>query len=65
MSRDETPLVRNVPDEETYTYVHRVFLQSFLTHGVMTVDEMKPVLAAIMTAHSQSLVSTLSQYAYT
>ncbi|KAF9697176.1 hypothetical protein EKO04_005022 [Ascochyta lentis] len=52
MSRDETPLVRDVPDEEAYTYVHRVFLQSFFTHGVMTVDEIKPVLAAIMTAHN-------------
>ncbi|KAH6616821.1 Nse1 non-SMC component of SMC5-6 complex-domain-containing protein [Boeremia exigua] len=52
MSRDETPLVRDVPDEEAYTHVHRVFLQSFFTHGVMTVDEIKPVLAAIMTAHN-------------
>ena len=51
MSRDETPLVRDVPDDETYTHVHRVFLQAFFTHGVMTLDEIKPVLAAIMTAH--------------
>lgn len=66
MSRDETPLVRDVPDDdEAYTYVHRVFLQSFFTHGVMTVDEMKPVLAAIMTAHSQSLVPIPSQYTHT
>lgn len=46
-------MVRAVPDDEEYTYVHRVLLQSFFTHGVMTVDELKPVLAAIMTAHSQ------------
>ncbi|KAF2632404.1 hypothetical protein BU25DRAFT_406936 [Macroventuria anomochaeta] len=52
MSRGETPLVRDVPDEEDYTYVHRVFLQSFFTHGVLTIDEIKPVLAAIMTAHN-------------
>ena len=52
MSRDETPLVRDLPDEEAYNNVHRVVLQSFLTHGVMTIDEFKPILAAIMTAHS-------------
>ncbi|KAF3036217.1 hypothetical protein E8E12_007543 [Didymella heteroderae] len=52
MSRDETPLVRDLPDEEAYNHVHRVVLQSFLTHGVMTLDEFKPILAAIMTAHN-------------
>ncbi|KAJ4993075.1 RING-like domain-containing protein [Stagonosporopsis vannaccii] len=51
MSRNESALVRDLPDEESYTYVHRAFLQSFFTHGVMTVDELKPVLAALMTAH--------------
>lgn len=61
MSRDETPLVRDVPDDEDYTYVHRVFLQSFMTYGVMTVDELKPVLAAIMTAHSKLTISPLQQ----
>ena len=64
MSRDETPLVRDVPDEEAYTYVHRVFLQSFFTHGVMTVDEMKPILAAIMTAHGQTPRSTINLDVY-
>lgn len=58
MSRDETPLVRDVPDDEAYTYVHRVFLQSFFTHGVMTVDEMKPILAAVMTAHGKAPLFT-------
>lgn len=52
MSRGETPLVRDLPDEEAYNNVHRVVLQSFLTYGVMTIDEFKPILAAIMTAHS-------------
>lgn len=52
MSRDESPLVRDLPDEEAYNHVHRVVLQSFLTHGVMTIDEFKPILATIMTAHS-------------
>ncbi|KAJ4382214.1 hypothetical protein N0V86_002546 [Didymella sp. IMI 355093] len=52
MSREETPLVRDLPDEEAYGHVHRVVLQSFFTHGVMTLDEFKPVLASIMTAHN-------------
>jgi len=56
MSRNESPLVRDVPDEESYTHVHRALLQSFFTHGVMTVDELKPVLATIMTAHSQPTI---------
>lgn len=32
--------------------MHRAFLQAFMTRGVMTEDEIKPVLAAVMTAHS-------------
>ena len=39
-------------DAHGYSWVHRLLLQSFLTHGVMTVDELKPVLSTIMTAHS-------------
>ncbi|KAF2133606.1 hypothetical protein P153DRAFT_373179 [Dothidotthia symphoricarpi CBS 119687] len=50
MSRDDSPLVRDASPETGYTSVHRAFLQSFLTHNVMTVDEIKPVLAHIITA---------------
>lgn len=61
MSRYETPLVRDVPDDEAYSHVHRAVLQSFLTHGVMTLDEFKPVLAALMTAHSPHSLSAHTQ----
>ncbi|KAH7078140.1 Nse1 non-SMC component of SMC5-6 complex-domain-containing protein [Paraphoma chrysanthemicola] len=52
MSRDESPLVRAVSPDEGYTYVHRAFLHAFLTHNVLTADEIKPILAAVMTAHN-------------
>lgn len=32
--------------------MHRAFLHAFLTHNVLTVDEIKPILAAVMTVHS-------------
>jgi hypothetical protein len=51
MSDDGSQAVRDVADDDGYTWVHRLVLQSFLTHGVMTVDELKPVLATIMTTH--------------
>jgi hypothetical protein len=54
MSRDETPVVRDVSPDEGYTYMHRAFLQAFLTGSVMTDEEIKPVLAHVMTAHSTS-----------
>ncbi|KAL5118087.1 hypothetical protein ACEQ8H_004076 [Pleosporales sp. CAS-2024a] len=52
MSRDDSPLVRHVSPDEGYTYMHRAFLQAFLTHHVMTADDIKPVLAHVMTAHN-------------
>jgi hypothetical protein len=51
MSDDGSQAVRDVADDDGYTWVHRLVLQSFLTHGVMTVDDLKPVLATIMTTH--------------
>jgi hypothetical protein len=52
MSRNDSPLVRDVSPDEGYTYMHRAFFQAFLTHSVMTAEEIKPVLAYVMTAHS-------------
>ncbi|KAF1842598.1 uncharacterized protein K460DRAFT_294222 [Cucurbitaria berberidis CBS 394.84] len=52
MSRDESPVVRAVSPDEGYTWIHRAFLQAFKTHSVLTVDEMKPILAYVMTAHN-------------
>lgn len=62
MSRDESPLVREPTPDEGYTYMHRAFLQAFMTRNVMTVDEIKPILANIMTAYSKSSQSELSAY---
>ncbi|KAH7401118.1 Nse1 non-SMC component of SMC5-6 complex-domain-containing protein [Phaeosphaeria sp. MPI-PUGE-AT-0046c] len=52
MSRDVSPLVRDPSPDEGYTYMHRAFLQSFLTHAVLTFHEIKPILAHVMTAHN-------------
>jgi hypothetical protein len=52
MSRDDSPLVRDVSPDEGYTYMHRAFLHAFITHSAMTADEIKPILAHVMTAHS-------------
>jgi len=53
MSRDDSPLVREVSPDEGYTYMHRAFFHAFLTHSVLTVEEIKPILAHVMTAHSK------------
>lgn len=53
MSRSESPFVRPPAEDESYNSIHRAFLQAFQTNGVLTVDEMKPILAHIMTAHSK------------
>ncbi|KAJ4376460.1 hypothetical protein N0V83_001744 [Neocucurbitaria cava] len=55
MSREESPIVRPVSPDEGYNWMHRAFLQAFMTHNVMTADEMKPILAHVITAHSMSL----------
>ncbi|KAF1953492.1 hypothetical protein CC80DRAFT_595711 [Byssothecium circinans] len=39
------------PDDGNYNHTHRALLQAFLSQPVMTFDEMKPVIAAILTAH--------------
>lgn len=52
MSREESPVVRAVSEEEDYAWIHRAFLASFQTYGVLTVDAMKSKLAIIMTVHS-------------
>jgi len=61
MSRDNSPLVRDVSPDGGYTYMHRAFFQAFLTHSVMTVEEIKPVLAHIMTAHSKPSTNSEAQ----
>ncbi|KAF2019689.1 hypothetical protein BU24DRAFT_419315, partial [Aaosphaeria arxii CBS 175.79] len=38
-------------DSSSYNNAHRAFLQAFLARSVMTTDEIKPLLAAIMSAH--------------
>jgi hypothetical protein len=36
--------------------VHRAFFHAFLTHGVLTVEEVKPILAHVMSAHSKRCI---------
>ncbi|CAG5145554.1 uncharacterized protein ALTATR162_LOCUS1730 [Alternaria atra] len=52
MSREESPFVRAPAEEEDYNLVHRAFLQAFHTHSVLTLDEMKSILAYVMTAYN-------------
>ncbi|KAH9872073.1 hypothetical protein J1614_006334 [Plenodomus biglobosus] len=52
MSRDDSPLVHPVSEDESYNWTHRAFLQAFQTHSVMTVDVMKSILASILTAQN-------------
>ncbi|KAE8836825.1 hypothetical protein HRS9122_06980 [Pyrenophora teres f. teres] len=60
MSRTESPFVRQTEDE-SYTWIHRAFLQAFQTHGILTLDEIKPILAHIVTASSMLLSPLRSQ----
>lgn len=55
MSEDGTPFVRAQSESEGYNTMHIALLHAFKTHSVMTVDEIKPKIAYIMTAHSSSL----------
>ncbi|KAF2791329.1 hypothetical protein K505DRAFT_280960 [Melanomma pulvis-pyrius CBS 109.77] len=51
MSRyDGSDIRAESPDEGVYNHAHRAFLQAFLSRSVMTVDEIKPVIAAVMSA---------------
>ncbi|ORY14782.1 Nse1 non-SMC component of SMC5-6 complex-domain-containing protein [Clohesyomyces aquaticus] len=49
MSREE--LRADSPDDSSYNNVHRAFLQAFLVRPSMTADEIKPILAAVNSAH--------------
>ena len=64
MSREESPFVRQSEDK-SYTWIHRAFLQAFQTHGILTVDEMKPILAHIVTASSPSPLPSAPAYLLT
>ncbi|KAF2115837.1 Nse1 non-SMC component of SMC5-6 complex-domain-containing protein [Lophiotrema nucula] len=43
--------IRAEEDVGGYNHAHRAFLQAFLSRSVMTVDEIKPILANIMSAY--------------
>jgi hypothetical protein len=53
MSREEI----DGEDGGEYTNMHRAFLQAFMARSVMTVDEVKPVLAGVMSANGSSFSS--------
>ena len=38
-------------EEDAYNNSHRAFLQAFLARSVLTFDEIKPILAAILSVH--------------
>lgn len=40
-------------DDSQYNNGHRAFLQAFFARSVLTFDEAKPILAAIMTTHGE------------
>jgi hypothetical protein len=54
MSQDGTPFVRAESESEGYNNMHIALLHAFKTHSVLSVDEVKPIIAHIMTAHSPS-----------
>ncbi|KAF2500336.1 putative DNA repair protein Nse1 [Lophium mytilinum] len=37
--------------EDPYNHSHRAFLQAFLAHSILTFEELKPILAAILSVH--------------
>jgi hypothetical protein len=41
-------------DQSQYNSSHRAFLQAFLARSVLTLEDAKPILAAIITAHGES-----------
>jgi hypothetical protein len=55
MSQEGTPFVRAQSEEEGYNSTHIALLHAFKTHSVLSVDEIKPIIAYIITAHSSSL----------
>ena len=54
MSQEGTPFVRAESESEGYNNMHIALLHAFKTHSVLSVDEVKPIIAHIMTAHSSS-----------
>jgi mono/diheme cytochrome c family protein len=52
MSQDGTSFVRAPPEEEGYSSMHIALLHAFKTHSVLTEDDIKSVIAYIMTSHS-------------
>ncbi|KAG9191938.1 non-structural maintenance of chromosomes element 1 [Alternaria panax] len=52
MSREESPFVRAPTEGEGYNSIHRAFLQAFQTHSVLTMGQMKAILAHVMTAYN-------------
>ena len=40
--------------DDAYNDSNRAFLQAFIARSTLTLDEAKPVLAAILTAHGTS-----------
>ena len=38
-------------DDSSYNNSNRAFLQAFIARAVLTFDEAKPILAAILTVH--------------
>jgi hypothetical protein len=40
--------------DEPYNHSHRAFLQAFLARSVLTFDETKTILAAILSMHGKS-----------
>jgi hypothetical protein len=55
MSQDGTSFVRAQSEEDGYNSTHIALLHAFITHSVLSVDEIKPIIAYIITAHSSSL----------
>ncbi|KAF2190920.1 DNA repair protein Nse1 [Zopfia rhizophila CBS 207.26] len=52
MAYDPDPSPRpDLDDTGAYNNSHRAFLQAFLSHSVLTADEIKPILAAVLSAH--------------
>jgi hypothetical protein len=52
MSEDGTPFVRAEVEEDSYNWMHRAFLHAFQTHRVMTLDEVKNMLAIVLSTQS-------------
>jgi hypothetical protein len=54
MSRDDLRAQSPI-DDVGYNNAHRAFLQAFLAKSVMTVEEIKPVLAGVLSAQGMHI----------